>query len=178
MSNGNTMRRNVLMGTAGLLFACGLAVDRLGIGPTLGQTRDLERQRQAALSRLGSQAEAEAEFEVLASGLGLPDLQGIRNRNGGLDAVVYIGGRVGEAGLRQVELTTDEVEDTGALRQTRFTLRVEGRYADVVDLVRNLEQGPRLLTVDGLQIEVAEGGGPLECRLALSVYDPVRKGAS
>lgn len=178
MRGGNTMRRNVLMGTAGLLFACGLAVDRLGIGPTLVQTRALERQRQTALSRLGTQAEADAELEVLAAGLGLPDLQGIRSLTGGLDAVVYIGGRVGEAGLRQVELTTDEVEDAGALRQTRFTLRVEGEYAAVVDLVRNLEQGPRLMTVDALKVVAGEGGGALECRLALSVYDPVRKGAS
>lgn len=172
------MRTKLLIGAAILLFAIGLGVDRMWTGSVLSKTRNLERQRTDLLEKLGSHAESDQEARVMAECMGIDDVGNLDTLGAGTDASVFINRKVAAAGMRQVELISDQVENSTRLRRSDFTMTVSGSYTEFASLVRSFEDDPRLVKVVGVRIEAQNATPDLECHLTIAIFDPLSKASS
>ena len=111
----------------------------------------------------------------MARALGRENLTGLLDDRKRQEAVSYIGQVLGGTQLNRLELTTTKTGETGKFRRTQISLRVMGRFSQILDFVKALEKGHRLISVDGLVIEEILGTRNLEGRLSLSVYDPLAR---
>jgi hypothetical protein len=170
------MRTKVLISMALLLFGATLGIDRAWVRPVLERTQALEEQRSALQARLGARAEDNREADVLAVGLGLRDLSELSPPSE--DALVFLNRKIEATGLRQVELVVDQVVETIRLRESGFTLTVHGDYERCVALVRALEDDPLLVRVNGVRMGTQPESSGLECRLTISIFDPLTKARS
>lgn len=166
-------RSKTLIAISVLVLLAGLAVDLAQVRPLLGRVRQLETSRQTALEGLQQRQEREAERQLLASALLVTDLDELRQLRELQDPIVFLGKIIDGAGLARQELSSTGTTDSVRLRRSDFTLRATGQYAQVVELLRLLEQNPRLVTVDALQVGKGVAQSELECRLNLSVFDPL-----
>lgn len=170
------MRTNVLIGVALLLFGLALGIDRAWVRPVLERTELMEQERSALQARLGARAEVDLEADAIAAGLGLRSLADLTAPEE--DALVFLNRKIEAAGLRQVELVADQVVETIRLRESGFTLTVQGDYERCVALVRSLEDDARLVRVNGVRLGTQPESSGLECRLTLSIFDPLAKARS
>lgn len=158
---------------SGVLLATGLLVD---LGFTQQRLQDVTRlavERDRLRAQVFLLDRAAREEQDLARHLGGERLIDALTSQLELDAVSYLGLAAKRAGLTRSELTTEATAEMEGLRRIRCTLRVSGTYAQVTECVRALEQGPRLVAIDALDIAGAPETGRLEARLAVSVYDPI-----
>lgn len=172
------MRTKLLISTALLLFAIGFGVDRLWTGSVLAKTRNLEQQRTDLLEKLGNHAESDQEARVMAECMGIDDVNNLDTLGAGTDALVFINRKVAAAGMRQVELISDAVENSTRLRRSDFTMTVNGSYREFASLVRSFEDDPRLVKVVGIRIEAQDATPDLECHLSIAIFDPLSKASS
>lgn len=172
------MRTKLLIIAALLLFAVGFGVDRIWTNSVLAKTRNLEQQRVDLLARLGSRAESDQEARVMAECMGLADVNNLDGLGAGTDAIVFINRKVAEAGMHQVELISDAVENSTRIRRSDFTMTVNGSYREFASLVRSFEDDPRLVAVVGVRIEAKDAAPDLECHLSVAIYDPLPKARS
>lgn len=172
------MRIKLLIIAALLLFAIGFGVDRVWTGSVLSKTRSLERQRADLLSRLGDRAESDQEARVMAECMGLTDVNDRDSMGADTDALVFINRKVADAGMRQVELISDDVENSTQLRRSDFTMTVNGSYRQFASLVRAFEDDQRLVKVVGVRIEAQDASPDLECHLSIAIFDPLSKASS
>lgn len=171
------MRTNVLVGVALLLFAAGLGVDRAWIRPVLERTRALEQQRDELQARLGARADLDVEAEVIAAGLGVANLEDLAGQ-APEDPLVFLNRVIRASGLRQVEVVAEDVVETIRLRESGFTITVQGSHAGILGLVRELEDAARTVRVNGLVMGLPPEADAIECRLQLSIFDPLSKARS
>jgi Tfp pilus assembly protein PilO len=157
---------------AGALIVLTLAVDLAGLRPAAARMRRLETRRAELAARLVAQSEQEREIEFLASVLGA----GSPGESAGAlaDPIAIVDGFIAHRGLERTELVSKPIEETGQVARARLSTVVRGSFAQIVGLVRDLEQSPRVITIDGLSIEAPPGAARLEGRLSLSVYGPKR----
>lgn len=172
------MRTNVLIGVALLLFAAGIGIDRAWIRPVLARSHALEQQRDELQARLGARVEVAAETDVLADVLGVADLDQLASGPEAEDPLVFLNRVIGASGLRQVEVVAEDVIETIRLRESGFTLTVQGSHAGMLRLVRDLEDATRTVRVNGVMMGMAPDTGVIECRLQLSIFDPLPKARS
>jgi Tfp pilus assembly protein PilO len=171
-------RKKILIGAAMALMGAGVTIDFIWASPLLQKTRAMERQRAEALDRINSAIETQAERQALARALQVADLAELKELSDSSDPIVFLGRLLDRSGLTRLEMTSTGTNDSARLRQTGFTLRATGEFSQIVDFIRTLEQSPRLVTVDVLQIQKSVGAGILECRLSLSVFDPLARANS
>jgi antitoxin component HigA of HigAB toxin-antitoxin module len=169
------MSTMALFGAALLLLGAGLAITFLQVRPLQRETRTLMQQRESKLKDLSARQAAETEARFLAQALRVTDLDEFARLAAGPDPIVYLGQLLDESGLSREELTSNRVVDSVRVRRTEFTLRAIGQYDQVVDFLRALERGSRLVAVEIIQVEKRLVHDDLECRLQLSVFDPLLK---
>lgn len=168
-------RKKILIIVTLALVCAGMAIDFIWARPMLEKTRAMERQRTEALDRINSTIAAEAERRQLAEALMVAELSDLNWLSSQTDPIVFLGRMLDDSGLIRLEMTSTGSSESARLRQTGFTVRATGQYSQMVDFFRALEKSPRLVTVDVFQIQKAVGNGNLECRLTLSVFDPVAR---
>jgi Tfp pilus assembly protein PilO len=171
-------RKKILIGATLALVGAGVTIDFIWANPLLEKTRAMERQRVEALERINSTIEAQAERQALAGALQVADLAELKQLSDRSDPIVFLGRLLDRSGLTRLEMTSTGTNESARLRQTGFTVRATGEYGQIVDFIRTLEQSARLVTVDVLQIQKSVGAGILECRLSLSVFDPLARASS
>ncbi len=162
--------------TIGALVVLALAVDLAGLRPAAARIRRLETRRTELTARLAAQGEEGREIEFIARVLG-PGA-GVPGESAGsvpADPIAIVDGFIARHGLERTELASKPTEATGQVSRTRLNTVVSGSYAQIVGLVRDLEQSPRVITIDALWIEALPDAARLEARLSLSVYDPMRE---
>lgn len=167
--NGPTRR---LLMVAGILLVCGLLVD---VAFTRGQVEAKRRllERRAVLQGdLKPIQGRERKVRQMASAFGAPDLAAAVQSLHEPDPVTYLGRVVASSGLVGREMVMESTSDEGGLRRTRFFLRVQGGYPRIVALVKALENGPRLVSIDALSVERQGEESGLEGRLNVSVFSP------
>ena len=169
--------RRVVMtfGAMLLLLAAGVFIDLALLKPQLAEVRRLEAERTSLLSRIDELAASSQEGHTMARALGRENLAGLMDEGMQQEAVSYIGQVLGNTRLNRLELTTTKTKEAGKFRQTQVSLRVLGRFSQILNFVKALEEGHRLISVDGLVIEEILGTRDLEGRLSLSVYDPLTR---
>ncbi len=72
-----------------------------------------------------------------------------------------------EAGLRDVEVGSPVITETGSLGQSRRTLTATSTYADADRFFRAVQSSPRLIDVESLILRTADFGVKVETRLRL-----------
>ncbi len=170
-----SMRIVLVFGAALLLLAAGVLIDLTLLKPRLDEVRRLEAERASLLARVDELAASSQESHTMARALGRENLTGLLDDRKRQEAVSYIGQVLGGTQLNRLELTTTKTGETGKFRRTQISLRVMGRFSQILDFVKALEKGHRLISVDGLVIEEILGTRNLEGRLSLSVYDPLAR---
>jgi hypothetical protein len=171
------LRRN----STGLILVLPLALLILGLLVDIGFTRpklravrslaDQKAQLQKRLVQLERQGQT---VDELAAYLGGDDLnEALSNLDVG-DPLAYLSQLIEAARLRRQELGTEETSELGKLRRTQFYLRVTGSFSRVLELVRQLEQSPRLASIDAMILEKEFDSGQLKARLRVSIYEPIR----
>lgn len=168
-------RVQIIFGAALLLLLAGVGIDMVLVRPRLDEIRGLEARRASLLARIDELAATSKESHTLARALGRDELAGLPDLGRDKEAVAYIGQVLGGTKLNRLELTTTATGETGGFRRTQISLRVLGRYNHILDFVKALEEGQRLISVDGLVVEEVLGTKNLEGRLSLSVYDPLAR---
>ncbi len=172
------MRTKLLIIAALVLFAVGFGVDKFWTGGVLRKTQTLEHARQDLMDRLGTRAESDQEARVMAECMGVDDVNDMSSLGADTDALVFINRKVADAGMRQVEVVSDAVENSTRLRRSDFTMTLSGSYRQFASLVRALEDDPRLVKVVGVRIEAQDATPDLECRLSIAIFDPLPKASS
>jgi len=155
-----------------MLLVFGVLVDFGYTKPRLDEMRRLEAERNSLLTRINELADRNSESNALARSLSRDKLEDIFDEVDGLEPVAYVGQILSATPLTRLEMTTTGTVGAGRLHRTEISLRVLGRYSHMVDFVRSLETGRRLVTVDAMIIEQVMGTRDLEGRLNLSIYDP------
>jgi hypothetical protein len=156
-----------------ILLILGLLVDIGFTRPKLRAVRSLEVQKAQLQRRLVQLERQEQRVDELAAYLGGDDLnEALSNLDVG-DPLAYLSQLIETARLRRQELGTEETTEQGKLRRTQFYLRVIGSFSRILELVRQLEQSPRLAVVDAMILEKEYDSGQLKARLRVSIYEPV-----
>ena len=162
-----------LLTASAILLVCGLIVDATFTRSQLEAKRQLLARREALIAELRPIQMRERKVREMAGALGAPDLATAVQALQEKDPVTYLGRMVSSSGLVGREMGTEATTEEGGLRRTRFFVRVQGSFPKIALLVRRLEEGPRLVTIDALAIQqLEEEGGGTEGRLNLSVYSP------
>jgi hypothetical protein len=114
----------------------------------------------------------------MAECMGIDDVNNLDTLGAGTDALVFINRKVAAAGMRQVEVISDDVANSTRLRRSDFTMTVSGSYREFASLIRSFEDDPRLVKVVGIRIEAQDATPDLECRLSIAIFDPLSKASS
>jgi len=154
-----------------LLLAVGLIVDFGFTRPRLLEVDRLQAQRLRVVDRAETRAAHEREGRELARCLGSDDLPTALALQKGDDPVNFLGAQVDQASLQRLQLSSRSTAVNNGLRQSDYSLRVQGSYAGITKLVRSLELGPRVVAINAISITPVNGSLALEAQLDLSVYD-------
>jgi len=165
-----------IVAAALLLLALALDLGFTRPGHDLVQALAVEQARVS--TEIGRTSARDIEHRELAERLGVDELGDLVTTTPPEDPLSYLGATLDRSRLTRLELTTMGTSSSGRLQRTRFTLRVLGSYGQILDFVRDLEEGPRLVTVDALTIETMLEQTALEGRLTLSIHDPRTRSAS
>jgi Tfp pilus assembly protein PilO len=176
VKTGNTaFHVNALVISATLVLVAGLAVDFFVVTPGLGEVQSLNDQRLQLMKNNETNLALSREINQLKTLLKVDSLNDLDDLNI-VDPIAYVGLKLADTRLQRIEITTGESAVAGKLRSTRISVRVRGRYTDIVTFVRSLEMGVRLVTLDDLDVEQLELDNRLEARLNLTVLDPAGRG--
>lgn len=172
------MRTKLLISAAMILFTVGLGVDRFWTASILKKSQSLEHARGDLLTRLGARADSDQEARMMADCVGVDDVRNLESLGADVDPLVFINRKVADAGMRQVEVVSDAVENSTRLRRSDFTMTLSGSYRQFASLVRSLEDDTRLVKVVGVRIETEDASTNLDCHLSISIFDPLPKASS
>jgi hypothetical protein len=161
-----------LLVAAGLLV-CGLVIDAALARPRLQELRRLSARRTEALAQLTQSIEREREARQAAQLLGVEELADLTARYPRGDVLGYIAQALDRARVERLELAGRASAADGRLQRTELVVRVRGSYARILQLVNDLERGPRLVKIGTLIIEPDPESAALQAQLGLSVYDLV-----
>ena len=164
-------RSNALFILAAALLGLGLVVDLGFTRPRLEEIRSLEAARARLHLRRDQRGAREREAKELARLLGADDLASAVSAGQGEDPVDFLGHALERWQLERVQLTTRSSTSAGPLRQTGYTLKVEGSYGGILNFVRSVEMGPRVVTVDAISMVPGTGSAALEAELDLTLYE-------
>ena len=174
------MSGSTLFARLGLAPVMGVILLILGIGVDLGftqrQSQDVRRlinEREQLRKRLSTLESRDLDSQRLAVHFEVEHLTDLLDHGWRDDPVSYIGAVLTESGLTRLELGTMATAEVGKLQKTQFFLRASGRYERVWRFVKQMEQGPRLATVDALKMEQMIESSYVEARFNLSIYDPL-----
>jgi len=176
MASRNLTSQGRVFLAAAMLLLLGLALD-LGVNqPRQREIGRLRAQRASMLVNLAGIQQHDLDLAAAAQRLGIRDPERGFVFDSSVDPVAFLNDVVARAGLTTVELSTEASVAQGRARRTVFTLVVRGGFGRIFDLIRTLEQGPRLTTIDGFTVMQPYEGTSLEGRLKLSIYDPLQGG--
>jgi Tfp pilus assembly protein PilO len=162
----------LLLVLSGVLLVLGVVVDAAFTRGQLNGKRRMKERREVLQADLRPIQAREQQARDAAAALGSPDLESAIRALKEEDPVTLVGRMVSAAGLVGREMIMEGVNVEGELTCTRFFLRMQGSYRNITALVRDLETGDRLVSVDALAIEQQGEGSALEARLNVSVYSP------
>jgi len=165
-----------LLVTAALLLVVGLLVDVALTRPLLESKKELTTRRAELSAQIQPLQRMESQVEVMSAALGAPDLPKAMEALGREEPVTMIGRMVAASGLQGRELITEKTVVETGVRWTRFFVRAQGSYGQVIDFVRRLEESRQTVTVDAMAIERMGAEGSLEARLSVSVFTPALEG--
>jgi hypothetical protein len=157
-----------------VLLILGLLVDIGFTRPKLRAVRSLADQQVQLQRRLAQLERREGRVDELAAYLGGDNLNDALSTLDVGDPLAYLSQLIEAARLRRQELGTEETTELGKLRRTQFYLRVTGSFSRILELVRQLEQSPRLASVDAMILQKEFDSGQLKARLRVSIYEPVQ----
>jgi Tfp pilus assembly protein PilO len=160
----------------GALVVLAVAVDFAGLRPAAARIRRLEAQRAELAARVVTQSEQQRETEFLARELGSSGSTPGVQVEPVADPMTIVDGFIARRGLECTELASKPVDESGQVVRARLNTVVRGSFAQILGFVRDLEQGPRVITIDALWLEAIPGTARLEGRLSLSVYGPKQEG--
>ncbi|MBM3318923.1 MAG: hypothetical protein FJY75_13830 [Candidatus Eisenbacteria bacterium] len=160
----------ILLLAAGLL-AAGLLIDAALARPRLRELRRLTERRTEVLLQMARDIERDSRARRLARLLGAEDLAAAYAAYPRGDAPSFIAQALERARLERLELTVGATVAEGRLRRADLQVRARGSYARILDLVRELEQGPRLVRIRTLMIQTEPESATLTAQWSLSVYD-------
>lgn len=167
----------VAAAAAVIFFVAGMAVDWMLAGPRLAQVRALSETRASLQRRLVEARIAQGVRDRAAGAGGAAEGTRLSGDGGGLGAVSYVGARLMDSGLRRLELAVVSDGEAAATGIERLFLRAEGEYGQMLSLVRDLETGSPLVSVESLAIRPCGESRRLELRMRLSVHAARAKGA-
>lgn len=166
-------RMNLLFIWVFSLLLLGLVID-VGINrAAINEVRRLGLYRAQLLDQTNQLVERNLDNQTLAKALKVESLADVLVPNTDMNPVSYIGQQLDNSGLTRLELSTLGVSESDNLRQNRFSLRALGKYTEIMDFVRSVEQGETLATLDAFSIETVVGKNSLEGRFNISVYEPI-----
>lgn len=154
------------------LVVLALAIDFAGLRPAVARIRRLEARRAELTARFVAQNERERETEFLARVLGSSAGAPGDTSDPPADPMTIVDGFIARRALECTELASKPAEESGQVTRARLNTVVRGSFAQVLGFVRDLEQSPRVITIDALWLEAIPGTARLEGRLSLSVYSP------
>jgi Tfp pilus assembly protein PilO len=166
-------KMRVLFTLAIALFVAGLAIDLGFARPRFRRVEMLREQHAWTLDQMLYQHQSQLESRTMAQILEVEDLAELTVKRSDSDPLVFLGDLLSESGVTRLELTTVATDDTQLLRRTQFSIRITGRYQKILELVRTIEQSPRLATIDAFALESVTGQKTLDGRLNISIYDPL-----
>ncbi len=175
MMSGSRNRIGLTAVLATAILALGLAVNLGFTRPQQEEFRRLAQQRAAARGQLAALEIQELQSRDLAAGLGGEDLRSALQAQNRTDLVGFLSNTILQSGLTRLEMSTQSSAEENHLRRTHFFLHLSGTYASTVDFVRRLEQGPRLVTIESLALEMGPEATALDVRIELSVYELTRE---
>ena len=174
------MNWRALPAQLGLAPVIGVILLVLGIGIDLGFTqkqsqnvRGLITEREQLREKLLTLESRDSDSQRFAAHFGVERLTDLFDQDGRTDPVAYLSDVLAESKLTRLELGTMATAEVGKLQRTQFFLRANGRFEQVWKFARQMEQGPRLVTVDALKMEQMIESSNVEARFNLSIYDPL-----
>jgi Tfp pilus assembly protein PilO len=165
--------RAALAGSAAwVLLLLGLVLDLALVRGQMAELRRLRAEEARLQTRYREIRNRGAETLGLAEHFGVEDLDRLEEDYAAVDAVAFLADALSAARLRRLELGTEESSRGRHLRRTQFFLRAQGTHQRILDFIRRMEGGPRVVTLEALSIQRILGSNQLELRANLSVYDP------
>lgn len=157
---------------AGALLLVGLVVD-LGITqPRARELRALNQRRAELFEAVRQEADRGRESQMLMSWMVADSLEKRTSSDLTEGPISYVDGLLAQGDLTRLELSTLEETTRNGLQRTQLVVRVIGGYAQILDFMRGIEQGRRLVVIDAFSVEATESPRSLEARLSVSIYDP------
>jgi Tfp pilus assembly protein PilO len=169
--DGSLRMNRFVIGAAALLLV-GLGID-FGIAqPQLRANRRLIALRESKLADIAQISRHQQEVRELARSLGSDDLASAMASRAAVDPLSFLGRSMERTRLTQSALSSRATTETQWLRRTSYSLRATGSYEEILQFVRLMETGPRLVSIDGLALSRIGEDGDLEGRFDLSIYEP------
>jgi hypothetical protein len=136
------------------------------------EAKRLAAERVERLKKVQQSSQDEREVRELARRLGAEDLATGLAALRDTDPLSRLAEGLDRSRLIRLELGSQPSEIVGTVFRTRYSLRVQGSYAHILDFLRLLEQDALPLAVDALSIAQVPDSPMLEARFDLSVYSP------
>ena len=157
---------------AGALLLVGLVVD-LGITqPRARELRALNQRRAELFEAVREEAGRGRESQMLMRWMVADSLENRSSLDLPEGPVSYVDGLLAQGDLTRLELSALEETTRNGLQRTQLLVRVIGGYAQILNFMRHIEQGRRLVVIDAFSVEATENSRTLEARFSVSIYDP------
>ena len=168
---------NLAAGGVVLLVVLGVLVDVAVLSPRMDELTRLTGERSDLELRLGTVVGSKFRQSDAERALRIEDLDAYLDSDVE-DVTSYIGRMITQAGLTRLELSTNKRSETDQLVRTDFSMRVNGRYDQIVEFVKIIESNERFAAIDEFSIQAPLIGDNLEGRFNLSIYDPITRQGS
>lgn len=157
---------------AALMGAAGLAVDQLVVKQELARAKSLSSRRAQLSVEATSYRARDEQIRSYAEGLGASDLTTAFAALRSSDPLSFLDRAVRKCGLTRHQLATRQTGMAGRLLKNDFFLHVSGSYFEITSFIRDMEQGTRLVVIDGFTLTPILSSQDVEAVINLSVYDP------
>ncbi len=163
--------QNMAIGVVAFLLVTGLIIDLLVVSPRVNKLNSMTSFRHDLRVQLGQAMGSKFRERDAARALGVENIT-LAITPSPEDPVSYLGHAIEASGLTRLNMVTISSKSTVRLERTDFNIRTAGTYAEIVDFVRRLETGDRLVTIDKFKFASHFIGNEIEGKFTLSIYDP------
>jgi hypothetical protein len=163
--------QNIAIGAVVFLLVTGLVIDLTIVSPRVDKLDSMTSFRHDLRVQLGQAMGSKFREHDAAKALGVENIA-LAITPSPEDPVSYLGHAIEASGLARLNMVTLGSKSTVRLERTDFSIRTAGTYAEIVDFVRRLETGDRLVTIDKFKFASHFIGDEVEGKFTLSIYDP------
>jgi hypothetical protein len=157
---------------AGALLLAGLVVDLGVTQPRARELRALNHRRAELFEVVRQEAGRARESQMLMRWMVADSLENRSSPDFPDGPISYVDGLLAQGDLTRLELSALKETTRNGLQRTQLQVRVIGGYAQILDFMRRIEQGRRLVVIDAFSVEATENSRTLEARFSVSIYDP------